>query len=399
MGWNFVERFCFLLENTEVPQRFALWCGLGTLLSSLGRNVWIDQGIYSIYPNLYLVLVAASGQKKSTAIGVASRLLRKAGVVNIVSQKATPEALISSIKEAKIVVDDGGVAISEVARGGVLVADELATFLDKSSLERGMGPLLTKLYDCTPFEYVTMKRGEEKIEEGFFSIIGGTTVELLRNTFPKDAIGGGLTSRMIFVYEDEIPPPVPWVNYTDQHRAVEQELVDYLKQLHRLRGRVELSKEARECFEVKYRERYARGGFRSNPLLQSYENRRHMHLLKIAMGFMLAGGPRLEMTRDDIERASIALGDAEIKLPQVLSLIVASEIGALASSVLNFIMTKREVTRVELVRKFSTQVDSRELGRVLDTLVAANQVVLATKPQVGLVYRLAASDEGAIGLR
>src|SRR3990167_8776352 len=93
---DWLRVYLSLTEGQESPDIFHLWCAVSTIATTLERNVWLDRGYYTLYPNLYVVLVSGSAvARKSTAIGVASRLYREANPEGImVSQKVTPEALI-----------------------------------------------------------------------------------------------------------------------------------------------------------------------------------------------------------------------------------------------------------------------------------------------------------------
>jgi len=136
-NYNFLRKFCVLLEDTEVPHTFAIWCGISSLLAMLERRVWIEQGIYTIYPNFYFVLIAGSGQKKSTAINLTDKLLRRVDTgPKIIAQMITPEGLINSIK---IVRTDDAEAIAQETCGGIIIADELVTLIDKRTIEKGLG--------------------------------------------------------------------------------------------------------------------------------------------------------------------------------------------------------------------------------------------------------------------
>ena len=98
-----LKAFCKYTQNTEIPSIYALWCAISTVSVSLGRDCFIDMGHYTIYPNLYIVLVAGSGKcKKSTSIGVAEYFLnRVTPEIRIFAQKATPEALIGALSKLK----------------------------------------------------------------------------------------------------------------------------------------------------------------------------------------------------------------------------------------------------------------------------------------------------------
>ncbi len=384
MSFNYLRTYTDLLAKTEVPPRFAIWCGISSILAGLERRIWIEQGMYRIYPNTYIILVAASGQKKSTAINLMSKLLRRIeDGPTIVAQKITPEALITAIK----VVAAEGDKIKQKC-GGVLVADELAVFLDRNALERGLGPVLTALYDCTPFEYQTLKRGVDKIDDGYLSILGGTTIELLRSSLPKDAIGGGFTSRTVFVYEDQRAAPVPWIEHDPRQAEIEANLITYLEELQSFTGPIELDPDARTYFEAKYRQRYAdENGFRNDGMMQGYENRRHAHLFKTAMALMMSEEPTLRMTRAHVEGANILLEEAEEHMPKVMELITSTDTGVAGNRVLAYITAKKQVSRSDIVRKFSNQLDAMELSKIIDTLVRGERVEVDRDGR-GLWYRL-----------
>jgi len=385
LTFNFLKSYCELFSQTEVPTRFAIWCGIATLLGSLERRVWIDQGIYRVFPNTYLILVAASGQKKSTAINLSSKLLRRLeNAPTIVAQKITPEALINALKETS--TTEGTRILTKC--GGVIIADELAVFLDRNALDRGLGPILTALYDCTPFEYQTLQRGIEKVDDGYLSILGGTTIELLRSSLPRDAIGGGFTSRTVFVYEDKRAPPVPWIEFDPRIPEIERELITHLDQLHQLSGPIELDEDAKQLYKTIYCQRYANeDGFRMDTLMQGYENRRHAHLLKTAIALMLCEAPGLYMTREHIQGANILLGEAEEHMPKVMELITATDVGVAGNRVFAFIASKGIVARSDLVRKFANQLDALELSKILDTLIKAERIEM-DRPDGALVYQI-----------
>lgn len=382
MSFNYLRSYCKLLENTEVPPRFTIWCGIASLLAALERRVWINQGIYTIYPNFYMVLVAASGQKKSTAVNLCSRLLRKLQPgPNVIAQKITPEALIGALRKTS----EDTHSLGAVKCGGIVIADELATFLDRSALDRGLGPILTALYDCTSFEYQTMKRGTEKVEDGYLSMLGGTTIELLKNSLPKDAIGGGFTSRTMFIYEDKTPPPVAWIDADPMMEDLEQELVNYLQRVMELSGSIRLTPEAKEFFIADYNARRSREETKQ-PMLRNYENRRHAHLLKVATAIMICEEPGLVMDYSHVSTAKVLLEEAEQYLPRVMELVTASDIGLATSLVLQFIQSQGSISRPLLVKHFSHQYLAEELNRILNTLVVGQRIKIDSEG-TKLIYR------------
>lgn len=384
---NFLREYCKLLEKTEVPPRFSVWTGIACLLAMLERRVFIPQGVYNVYPNYFFILIAASGQKKSTPINLADKLIRRVeNGPTVVAQKISPEALIKSIKQTQ---HADSANILQERCGGIVIADELATFLDRGALDHGLGPILTKLFDCSTFEYQTIKHGLETVKGGYLSLLGGTTVELLRNCLPKDAIGGGFTSRTVFIYEDKVAPPVPWVTYDESLMELEETLVQHLADLTKLSGAISLSAEAREFFDTDYKERYYTHDFRRNGALQGYENRRHSHLLKIAMAFMVSeSNPKLVLEAGHIKAAKYVLEEAEEHMPHVMELIIASEVGAQGNQLYQYIRTrgKEGIGRSELVRHFGSRMDSKEISAIMNTLMTGNRIKADTDRNGKLVY-------------
>ena len=170
-----LEAYCKYAEHTEVPSRFALWSGLATISAVLGRDCFVDFGFYTIFPNTYIILVAKSARcRKSTSVQMTSFFLRKVKPpVKILAQKMTTEALISSLggmnaKEG----DDGSSAILTIESVGSIIADELITFIDRNAFKTGMVTLLTKLYDCTDFDYETISRKKEEVVNPCLTIHG-----------------------------------------------------------------------------------------------------------------------------------------------------------------------------------------------------------------------------------
>lgn len=377
---NFLKSYCQLLENTEIPARFQIWTGISCILAMLERRVWIEQGIFNVYPNHFIVLIAAAGQRKSTVISHAGKLIKATeSAPNIVAQKVTPEALISAIKLQKGIVKNGKQTSDRC--GGLVVADELTTFLDQSSLQHGLGPILTQLFDCEEFKYETVSRGVEIIKGGYLSILGGTTVELLRNALPKDAVAGGFTSRTIFVYEDKLAPPVAWVEVGEQQLELRLQLIEYLQSLTELQGPVRFTPEAKEFFKREYDGRYYNSEFRLNPMLMGYENRRAMHLLKVSLALLLSEQRELLIQEQHLQGAKVILEDMEQHLPLVMDLLASSDVGAQSNMVFQFIRGRGKVgiSRADLVRQFSNRMDTQEISKILSTLVEADKIKAFTQ--------------------
>jgi len=370
---NFLRQYSKLNEGTEIPGLFAVWCGLASLSCILGRRLWIDMGTYTIFPNMYIILVAGSGKcRKSTSIGVAEKLLLSVEPSpNILPQKTSPSALIRDIKIVN--TTDENKFLSESSEGFV-IADELVTFLNKKTYD-DLGSILIQFYDCKKkFVYSTRERGLEILNDVCLGLLGGTTIDWLKLALPIDAIGGGLTSRINFVYVPKAPPPVPRTQYTSEQKKISAELIRYLQDLLSLRGEVLLSPEAWKIYEKEYIDFYNNSPLYGDNATAGYASRRGLHLLKLAMLFSVSENTDLIIEKIHIEQAKNLLVLSERFLPMLMNIITANETGILLDTIYNAIKQDRTADRKSILGKVSNRVDSKRLTDLLETLIQSGRI-------------------------
>lgn len=396
--FNFLRKFTHLFRDTEVPERFAVWAGISMLSAILERKVWLNSRVGTIYPNMYVVLIGESGRaRKSTAIVRGRELLLRADIgIKILPQKTSPEGLISALKAVE--TKDTKNLLRERC-GGLVIAEEFMTFLNKRSYEAGLSQILIPMWDCNPqFEYQTLGRGIEKINDGFLSIAAAATPQSLRDAIPVNVIGEGLTSRMIMVYSNEEPEPCPWPEMTEMDRTIEGELVSYMQTLASLEGGpLTLDPAAKEFFIVEYTRFFKGSPLFSHPQARPYASRRHVHLLKVAIALMVAEKPQKTIQRDHIAGAKYLLEEGvDNNLIEVFNNVLTTDKGDLNRKVLQTILTsgKEGILRSAILKQFSHRLDSNELKNVLDTLVATHQVKCFTqKTGGGIIYRIRTPED------
>lgn len=362
--------FVSLAEQTEIPQAFMLWCGISGISAALERRVWIDMGPFTIFPNLYIVLVAGSGRcRKSTSIHQLLKIMKQASVLpNFISQKITPEGLIDALRIHR------DATISESI--GYVVVDELSVFLNRKSYEAGLASLLITLFDCEDqIEYRTKGRGIEKLENTCLSLLGASTIDWLKNAVPTDAIGGGLTSRMIFVYVEHPTTPVAWPLFDEKKHTVAKKLSQSLEGVFTINGPAKLTPDAKAFYEEKYCNFYDNSELFDDPLLSGYASRRFVHFLKLGIIFSVARGARdLVITHSDLLAAENALLMIEPAMPKVLSMVMATDRGALTGIIYAKIAKAGKIGRRSLMASFAHRIDTRELTDLLDTLLHTGKV-------------------------
>ena len=372
---NFLRKFVSLFRGTEVPDRFATWAGISCLSAMLERRIWINMNIFTVFPNLFIVFVADSGRmRKSTAINMTEKLLAKTDPgPRIVAQKITPEGLIDALRGVR--TDDPKHMTQETC-GGIVIADELATFINQDTYRRGLGTLLIQLFDCKDkFEYRTRGRPTEEIYYGHLSILGGTTIHTLKDAIPLQAMGDGFSSRILFVYEDQTTEPIPRPVKFPGFQDIESSLVLQLQKLSGIKGEVTLSSDAEEFFDAEYMS-FFRSEFHDDPQFQAYASRRDKHLLKIAMCLMAAENESLVITRHDLQGAKVLIDDIESHMGEVFDRITMTEIGSLTERVYMMIHSApgHTLDRPELLKKLSHKIGALELSKVIETLVQSHRI-------------------------
>jgi hypothetical protein len=374
---SFLKKYIQLIEGTEIPGIFALWCGLYSISMCLGRGVWIDMGTYIIYPNLYVVLVASSGRcRKSTAIGIPERLAEQMEPMkpNIISQSITMQAIFDGLK----VVDTTDVQqFMKEKCVGYVIADELSTFLNKTSYQMGIAPLLIQLYDCKRnVRNQTKARGTEELTDTCMGILGGTTIDWIRDAIPPNAVGGGLTSRICFVYSADPGNPVSITRRTEKLRKTEEEVLKMLQYFTTIQGEAIMSPAAEAFMEKEYIKFYKGTTWFHNRYLSGYASRRQAHMQKLALLYSVASQKENPLIIDECDMISglRTLEMTEKQLPTLMNIITSSDYGALMEEVSSVIASQGEVDKMFIMNKMVHKMDQAMLGSTLSTLISAGRL-------------------------
>ena len=363
-----LQGFLDYTEETEIPDIFSFWVGVSSVSAALGRDCFLDMGHFSIYPNMYIVLVAGSAVcRKSSAISVAGKLIAKIEPkVHMLSQKMTPEAMIGSL--SGLDVKDENMLINEAS--GIFVVDELSTLIDKNAFQSGMIPLLTKLYDCEDFDYATKSRGVELIKNPCLSILGGSTLCWIKGSVPTVAVGGGFTSRVVFVYKESNSKLKPFPIMTKENKDRWDDISRDLSVISRnMRGGFAMKEDAKERLSSEYMAFMGHSELLTNPHLSGYAGRRQTTLLKLCMIISAARHDSRLIDLEDVKVGTTMMREAEINMPKILQAISSEFVGDICEEVLNVILHRKVVPRSELVKLTKHRLTVRQLDVIVETLV------------------------------
>lgn len=209
------------LTPTHFMQSATIW----TLGLAIARRVRINLH-ESIYPHLYLLLVAESSRfAKSTGLNVFFRLVMETFDYMLIPGSATTEAMIELLsgqrpKNYDSLPDHIQQQIKEgrkfAGQRGILM-DEYSSILSahKKDYMAGFVELLLRLYDArTREQHYTRSGGLVTIEKPAISIMGATTPSAMARAISHESWSNGEMARYLIYHQEEL------AEYNDEFGAL-----------------------------------------------------------------------------------------------------------------------------------------------------------------------------------
>lgn len=362
---DWIESYLQYTDNSEPPKLYREWVAISVIASVLERKCYLEWGELTFYPNLYIVLVGPSGKcRKGTAMGVGASMLRERGIP-MAAEAITREALIRELRNATQEEADAESGNLYFHASLTIFSQELTVFLGYNNLQ--LMSDITDWYDCRDhWTYRTKNMGTDEITGVWVNLIGATTPELIRSTLPQDAIGGGLSSRIIFVYEEEKGKTVAAPFLSEEDQMLREKLTQDLESIHMLRGRFDITEEFLEKWIAWYEWQDNNPPFH-DPNFQGYVNRRPNHILKLCMVMSASSRSDMVITGDIFDRALGLLRETEKNMPKTFSGYGRSARSEVMSMVMTTIAMEGKVTRKQLLKKYHQEIDD---SRQLDDIIA-----------------------------
>lgn len=288
------------------------WCGVSAVAGALRRRVWIDQVYFQWHPNLYIILVAPPGiVSKSTTADTAMSLLREVPGIRFGPSVVTWQALVTGFAEA---AETFTVGDKQYIQSSMTInSSEFGNLLDPRNKE--LVDMLVHLWDGKPFTKATKTSGTDEVVNPWINIIAATTPDWIAGSFPEYMVGGGFTSRCIFVFADSKAKYVPYPALAvpkglDKLKA---DLVHDLEYIAvNLAGEYRLTDDAIKWGSEWYERHYTVDAKTLDPSrFGGYIARKQTQAHKIAMILAAAVRDELFITKDDLQTAVEMLTDLE----------------------------------------------------------------------------------------
>lgn len=365
---SWLNAYLAYTAESESPEEYHVWVGLSAIAAALRRRVFFNMGYFLLYPNLYIVLVGPAGRcKKSTAMRMGRSLAGEIPGVDFAVDSTTRERMIQDLSQA---YKDGMSAVTAHST-------EFASLLTSSGMD--MVVFLTDIFD-TPNEWIhkTKGGGTNKIKSPFLNLVGAATPEWIAKGLPLDTIGIGLTSRIIFIYQDTPRVRDPFPTLSAAQEALKGMLVSDLVQISGLSGEYKFDDEAKEIYRNWYTARASNPNPTGDLRLAGYYERKPMHLIKVSMLVAASKRDDLMMIPEDLVQAMELLDKAEQFMPKVFSGVGRNPLFADQQAILDMLLSFDDgFTMAELIQRFGYNVRQEELEEIIGTLVTAGYVIQA----------------------
>lgn len=383
MNHDLITSYLQYTKDTEPPAIFHRWSLLTCVAAYLSRDIYIQHGHFTIYPNMYTLLIGSAGSRKSSAINIAKGLLKQSGYTHFSPTKTTKEKFFIDMAEQNSVGEGDASDFLEQSLFGdrqddpntvsemFIVAGEFNTFFGNNILDFVTD--LGELWDYSGrFESKVKNSKSVQIMNPTINILGGNTPTGFSAAFPIEILGQGFFSRTLMIYGDRTRDKITWPEPPDaEHTAALLVALREIKTVAISTGKMRLSDEAKNLLDTIYRSWKDLDDAR----FESYSNRRFTHLLKLCM---IVAAIRLSDTiqPDDVVYANTMLSYAEHFMPKALGEFGKARHADVAHKILQILENSHEpISAADLWKFVHNDLDKpTELATILENLARADKI-------------------------
>lgn len=390
---------CF---GNESPRNFHIWSAFSVLSSALSRRVWVEQGFFTTYANLYACLVGKQGTRKTTAKDIAYDLLREAlrDEVPVAAESMSKEAITQfmSKEEQMRMFKDPVTGDPLEYRPFSIFCTELKNFVSINPMV--MCDFLTTIYDRgrTCYDVVTKNKGSDMIIRPHVVFLACETPEWVQERLKLNIISGGFSRRVVWVYETDRTASVAFPEITKPQAEAWARCRAHLKRLWSITGGFTWTPSAILFYKDWYDKHRAEMSKKNqSPFMEGYEESKHIQLQKICM--CLAACEYLDplplIFTDDLLQAGLAMLTLIEPNMEKLALGYGSNKLASASSKFLQVIEQNNGRIPEYVLKRLTWADlqGRDFTEVLDHYVKTKQLYKVQDGKTSMIFTPEAAIE------
>lgn len=378
---DWLKAFVDFASLGEAPLSFYFWTGVSTIAGALRRRVWIDMKQFQWVTNQYIILVAPPGiVSKSTTAAVGMNLLKEVPGINFGPDVVTWQKLVEDMSKANEMVYWPARELYLPMSCVTISSSEFGNLLDPSNRE--MVDVLVSLWDGQPgaFKKSTKTSGNDQIENPWINIIACTTPAWISGNFPDYMIGGGFTSRCLFVYADKKRKLVayPADHAPEDYASRREALIQDLERISTLVGEYTLSPAARVWGADWYEKHYSTKHPHLNPeQFGGYLARKQAHIHKLAMILSASRSDELVIQQETLQLAAGLVDALEADMPKVFDKIGLNPKTKALAFLVEIVTAEGSINAQVLYRKLSRHVTYQEYTPLLQSAVEAGYVKMS----------------------
>lgn len=379
---NWLDSYVQYASISEAPKIFHFWAGVSAIAGALRRHVWFDQIKFQWTPNFYIIFVAPPGiATKSTTADGSMDLLREVPGIKFGPDEVTWQSLVVSFSESfeEFPIDDTYYPQSPIT----ILSSEFGMYMDFKDTK--MVNLHITLWDGRArFDKQTKGSGKDMVNSPWINLIACTTPQWIASSMDANTIGGGFTSRCIFVYGEKKERPIAYledvVNF--DYGGLKEALIHDLEWIsQKLLGKYTLTPEAKVWGTAWYKDLWSRVYSLDNEdWVNNYISRKQAHMHKLAMVLAASQRDELIITLEDLQTADDMLLSTEEQAHKVFSKVGRSEESRQSAELLEVVQRKGVVTYKELYRLSQMYFpDAKNFEGILKSFIQAGQLQLFAK--------------------
>lgn len=410
---SFLQQYAIYSQGNECPPNYHTWCALSALSHAIGKRVWTPQGIFTVFPNIYVLLVGPPGMAKSTAVDIARALISDTKACYVLGSATTKEAWLKDFAAEKSPTIqkffNKETGMQEEFRQTAIFANELLTLVQTGGDPIGYITVLTDIWDRHVFEVKTIGRGSDLIPNPYVSILGCLTPEVTNALISEKVLSTGFSRRCAFVYADRNAPPVPRPTITPQQYAAWDKAKERLHEIRQLSGAFTWSDEGAAYYDAWYMTHAERRNQPHSAALAGFLQSKAGYVIKIAMLLSLSDSDDMVLNPDNLSTAVMLMDQIEPAVDRIFAGTGRNELATVSESIVRLVQQEAGkapfyIAKKSIMSVFYRDASTNDIENILTHLVSTDRIVLeqitGTNPQGQTISRFVyTTPEGSKAMR